>query len=107
MTSKRNYPYYNFRQSNLSYKREKHCQKNCDIVYDQHHDQYFCITCGTIILQSNEYETEYYSDPLFWQKLKEKREKAKEEKEKAKTEKQKQKRLKQKNKNRTKKGVKK
>lgn len=91
MTIKRKHPYYNFRQSNLSYKRQTPCQKNCEILYDQHHDQYFCLTCGTIILQSNEYETEYYSDPQFWQKLKEKRKKAKEEKEK-------QKHLKQKNK---------
>lgn len=78
MTIEKTYPYCNFRESHLSYTKPKHCTKKCNIVYDQHHDQYFCLTCGTVIIQSNTYETDYYTDPLYWEKQIQKRKEMKE-----------------------------
>ena len=68
MTLQSKYPYCTFQSSNINYKKTQDCQHECNILYDQHHDQYFCLTCGTVIMQSNHYETEYYSDPCFWEK---------------------------------------
>ena len=62
------YPYTNFQKSSVTFKKCKNCRKDCQLLYDSHHDLHFSYTCGRVILQSNKYEIEYNSDPLFWEK---------------------------------------
>lgn len=45
----------------------KGCEKECLVLYDSHHDQYFSEVCGLVIMEMGEYiipygfiEDEYY-----------------------------------------------
>lgn len=67
------YPYTNFEKSSIRFKKCTGCKKNCKLLYDSHHDQHFSYTCGRVIMQSNTYETTYTTDPLYWEKLQQKR----------------------------------
>jgi ribosomal protein S27E len=63
------YPYINYQESNITFKKCKECKNNtCQLLYDHHHDQHFSYTCGKVIIQSNTYEAEYYTDPHYWTK---------------------------------------
>lgn len=42
----------------------KNCKNNSELIYDSHHDQIFCKTCGTII-----YEAGYLEYSLSLKKL--------------------------------------
>lgn len=72
MTTKKNNNYLtiiNFQSSALSFTKCKDCtREECELVYDHHHDQHFGLNCGTVIMQSNSYLIDYYSDPLYWEK---------------------------------------
>lgn len=58
----------NYQKSNISIKKCKNCNQECEKLYDSHHDQHYSTTCGAVIYESGEYLIDYYSDPLFWEK---------------------------------------
>lgn len=75
-------PTINYQQSNIRVKKCKDCtQTECTKLYDHHHDLHYSETCGTVILQSNTYHVDYYSDPDYWEKQYQKREEAKQKRE--------------------------
>lgn len=74
------YPYTNYQTSTLKIKC-KNCKKECQLLYDKHHDQVFSNTCGRVIIQSNNYLLDYQTDPLYWEKQYQKRQEIKDKKE--------------------------
>lgn len=62
------HPYTTFQESSITFKKCKGCKQDCQLLYDHHHDQHFSYTCGRVILQSNTYETNYTTDPYYWEK---------------------------------------
>ena len=35
------------------------CESHCTVLYDSHHDEYFSLNCGTIILEQGTYKLPY------------------------------------------------
>ena len=35
------------------------CENHCTVLYDDHHDQYFSLNCGKIILEQGQYKIPY------------------------------------------------
>lgn len=66
----------NFQKSTLKIKC-KDCTDTCELLYDRHHDQTFSITCGRVIMQSNNMLIDYPPNPLFWEQQKQRREEIK------------------------------
>ena len=65
----KDYTIINYQKSNLTFKKCEDCKnEDCNLLYDGHHDEHFSITCGTVIMQSNNYTLEYYTDPYYWEK---------------------------------------
>ena len=65
----KDYTIINYQKSNLTFKKCDDCkQETCNLLYDGHHDEHFSITCGTVIMQSNNYTLDYYTDPYYWEK---------------------------------------
>lgn len=62
------YPYTTYQKSNITFQKHKGCTRDCQLLYDHHHDQHFSYTCGTVILEANTYTTEYTTDPYYWEK---------------------------------------
>ena len=59
----------NFQKSTIQITRCKECKNpECEILYDRHHDQHFSYHCGTVIIQSQEYQLDYPADPYYWEK---------------------------------------
>ena len=66
----------NYQKSSLKIKC-KDCTDTCELIYDHHHDQTYSITCGRIVMQSNNILIDYPANPLFWQQQKERRDQIK------------------------------
>ena len=67
------YSYINYQKSTLKIKCKNCKNDNCTLLYDKHHDQVFSDTCCRVIIQSNNYLLEYWTDPLYWEKQYQKR----------------------------------
>lgn len=37
----------------------KNCEKKCTILYDSHHDEYFSVNCGLVIIEQGHYKIPY------------------------------------------------
>lgn len=46
---------YNFQHGTIQFTKCEGCEEYCEILYDQHHDQYFSVNCGTVIMENNCY----------------------------------------------------
>lgn len=66
----------NYQKSSLKIKC-KGCTDTCELIYDRHHDQTYSITCGRVVMQSNNIIIDYPANPLFWQQQKQRRDQIK------------------------------
>ena len=41
------------------------CESNCTVLYDRHHDEYFSINCGTVIMEQGQYIIPYTIDYTY------------------------------------------
>lgn len=48
------------------------CEQKCIVLYDSHHDEYFGMCCGTVIMEQNRYIIPY-SDTYYTSLIKQKK----------------------------------
>lgn len=39
--------------------RCENCEKKCTVLYDSHHDEYFSVNCGLVIMEQGYYKIPY------------------------------------------------
>lgn len=49
-----NQEFKNYKNIDHGFKNCSDCEKECIILYDSHHDEYFSLTCGTVRMQNNQ-----------------------------------------------------
>jgi hypothetical protein len=52
----------NFQNGLLGSPKCKGCDKECKIVYDSHHDQYFSLTCDMVVMEMGQFVVPYFDD---------------------------------------------
>lgn len=48
-----------FQRNLIPSPRCKGCNKKCEILYDSHHDQYFSLNCGLVVMEQSIYSIPY------------------------------------------------
>ena len=41
------------------------CSNQCEVLYDSHHDEYFSLNCGLVIMEQGNYRIPYEIDYTF------------------------------------------
>lgn len=63
---------YNFQRGLLGSPNCRGCNRDCEIVYDRHHDQFFSLTCGVVVMEMGEFVVPYFDDlDLIFQRYEE------------------------------------
>lgn len=52
----------NFQRGLLGSPHCRGCQSECCIVYDSHHDQYFSLGCGRVVMEMGLFCLDYYDN---------------------------------------------
>ncbi len=52
----------NFQHGLLMSPKCKGCGLKCEVVYDAHHDQYFSLSCGKVIMEMGVFVVDYDDD---------------------------------------------
>lgn len=52
----------NFQSGLMSSPRCKGCRRRCVIVYDAHHDQFFSLACGSVVMEMGVFGVPVFDD---------------------------------------------
>lgn len=55
-----NSSYSNFQRGLLGSPLCKGCSSECRVLYDSHHDQYFSVNCGKVVMEMGVFCLDYY-----------------------------------------------
>lgn len=62
MTNRINIQELGFQRNLIRSPRCEECENRCIVLYDSHHDEYFSMNCGTVILAQGQYQIPYEED---------------------------------------------
>lgn len=62
MTNRINIQEWGFQRNLIRSPRCEGCENRCIVLYDSHHDEYYSMNCGKVILSQGQYRIPYEED---------------------------------------------